>query len=104
MVKKTVKKAKRKTTVKKADNKHKVQFKLYSPESREVYLTGEFNKWSPIKKKMKKNEKGEWVTRVILPEGDHQYKFIVDGDWRNDPGATKYADNGLGSTNSVKVV
>ena len=98
------KKTTKKVTKKKVVLKHKVQFKFYAPEANDVFLTGEFNKWSPVKKKMKKNEKGEWLTRVILPEGDHQYKFIVNGEWINDPGATKFVDNGMGGTNGVKVV
>ena len=28
---------------------------------------------------------GDFVTIVDLPEGDHQYKFFVDGEWRHDP-------------------
>ena len=93
-----------KTSRKSGVIKHKVQFKYFGPDATEVILTGEFNKWNPVKKKMKKNEKGEWVTRVILAEGDHPYKYIVNGNWVNDPGASKYIDNGMGTTNSVKVV
>ena len=85
-------------------NKHKVQFKFYSPEAKEVYLAGSFNKWNPIKKKMKQNQKGEWLTRIILAEGEHHYKYIVDGQWINDPGAARYVDDGLGVLNSVRIV
>ncbi len=108
--KKVVKKVSKAVGVSKAkkslpeQNKHKVQFKVYAPEAKEVILTGEFNKWNPIKKRMKKNEKGEWLTRAILSEGEYQYKFIINGEWKNDPGAVKFVDNGMGSTNSVKVV
>ena len=56
---------------------------------------------------------------VELPEGRHQYKFFVDGDWVHDPGEvsnnTTYCfaitntcinsqecqDNGLGTLNNV---
>ncbi len=90
--------------VQKEDEKRKIQFKFYAPQANEVYLVGTFNKWNPIKKKMKINEKGEWLTRVILVEGEHQYKFIVDGEWVNDPGAERFVENGVGGINSVKVV
>ena len=89
---------------KKTVMKHKVQFKFFAPEVISVTLTGAFNKWNPIKKAMKRNEKGEWITRVILAEGEHPYKYIVDGVWINDPGAKKFTDNGMGGTNSVRVV
>ena len=100
-IKKTTKKISKKG---KTAEKHKVQFKVYAPNANEVILTGEFNKWNPIKKKMKKNEKGEWLMRVILAEGEFQYKYIIDGEWQNDPGALKFVDNGMGATNSVKIV
>lgn len=29
---------------------------------------------------------GDFVTIIDLPEGEHQYKFFVDGEWRHDPG------------------
>lgn len=29
---------------------------------------------------------GDFVTIIDLPEGEHQYKFYVDGEWKNDPG------------------
>ena len=84
--------------------KRKVQFKIYAPNANDVYLVGDFNKWNPIKKRLKMNEKGEWLTRSMLPVGEHQYKFIIDGEWVNDPGAVKYVTNGIGTQNSVRIV
>ncbi len=90
--------------MKKEESTRKIQFKFYAPQAKEVSLVGSFNKWNPIKKKMKSNDNGEWLTRVILSEGEHQYKFIVDGEWINDPGAERYVENGVGGLNSVKIV
>ena len=47
-------------------------------------------------KTSEKNAKGEWLTRVILPEGEHQYKYIVDGNWSKRSGAVKFSDNCMG--------
>lgn len=88
----------------KENNTRKVQFKLYAPNAKDVYLAGSFNRWSPIKKRLRKNEKGEWITRAVLAEGKYYYKFVVDGEWINDPGASGYEPNGLGTVNSVKIV
>lgn len=33
---------------------------------------------------------GDFVTIIDLPEGEHQYKFFVDGEWRHDPGLVSY--------------
>ena len=40
---------------------------------------------------------------VELPEGEYQYKFIVDGDWVHDPQEVS-VDNTLGSRNNVLTV
>lgn len=46
---------------------------------------------------------GDFVLIVDLPEGDHQYKFCVDGDWKHDP-KLKNIDNEIGSKNNLVTV
>lgn len=47
-----------------------------------VTISGTFSKWKPIQ--MVRSH-GNFVTIIDLPEGDHQYKFCVDGEWKHDP-------------------
>lgn len=47
-----------------------------------VMISGTFTKWKPIP--MVRSH-GNFVTIIDLPEGDHQYKFYVDGVWKHDP-------------------
>lgn len=47
-----------------------------------VMISGTFSKWKPIP--MARSH-GNFVAIIDLPEGDHQYKFCVDGEWRHDP-------------------
>lgn len=49
---------------------------------RQVYISGTFSDWKSIP--MVRSH-GDFVTIIDLPEGDHQYKFCVDGEWRHDP-------------------
>lgn len=49
---------------------------------KQVFISGTFSQWRPIP--MVKSH-GDFVTIVDLPEGEHQYKFCVDGEWRHDP-------------------
>lgn len=49
---------------------------------KEVYISGTFSDWKTLP--MVKSH-GDFVTIIDLPEGDHQYKFCVDGEWRHDP-------------------
>jgi 5'-AMP-activated protein kinase regulatory beta subunit len=64
---------------------------------KEVYISGTFTNWKPIP--MVKSH-GDFVTIVDLPEGKHQYKFLVDGEWRHDSHEPT-ADNGLGTENNT---
>lgn len=49
---------------------------------KDVYISGTFSEWKTIP--MVKSH-GDFVTIIDLPEGEHQYKFFVDGEWKNDP-------------------
>lgn len=48
---------------------------------KDVYISGTFSNWNPLP--MVKSH-GDFVTIIDLPEGEHQYKFCVDGDWKHD--------------------
>lgn len=48
---------------------------------KDVYISGTFSNWNPLP--MVKSH-GDFVTIIDLPEGEHQYKFCVDGEWKHD--------------------
>ncbi len=52
---------------------------------KEVYVCGTFNNWERIR--MNPSTK-DFSTLVNLEEGDYEYKFLVDGQWVNDPAST----------------
>ncbi|RLU22822.1 hypothetical protein DMN91_005100 [Ooceraea biroi] len=64
---------------------------------KQVFISGTFTGWKTLP--MVKSH-GDFVTIIDLPEGEHQYKFFVDGEWRHDPGL-KIVDNGMGSKNNL---
>uniref|UniRef100_A0A5F8GXV0 5'-AMP-activated protein kinase subunit beta-1 n=1 Tax=Monodelphis domestica TaxID=13616 RepID=A0A5F8GXV0_MONDO len=49
---------------------------------KEVYLSGSFNNWTKLPLTRSHNN---FVAILDLPEGEHQYKFYVDGQWTYDP-------------------
>ncbi|KAK5932625.1 hypothetical protein CgunFtcFv8_004315 [Champsocephalus gunnari] len=51
--------------------------------AKEVFVSGSFNNWA-TKIPLNKSQKN-FVAIVDLPEGEHQYKFSVDGQWTLDP-------------------
>lgn len=64
---------------------------------KQVYISGSFSEWKSLP--MVKSH-GDFVTIVDLPEGEHQYKFCVDGEWKHDP-TVRIIDNGMGSKNNL---
>ncbi|MEW7290038.1 glycogen-binding domain-containing protein [Aquimarina sp. 2304DJ70-9] len=53
-------------------------------KARKVVLSGSFNKWNENLFRMTKAEDCWTITLKIKP-GEYEYKFIVDGDWIEDP-------------------
>lgn len=71
--------------------------------AKDVYVSGTFNEWSTLKTRMIKNDSG-WVAILPLQPGKHQYKFIIDGRWMEDPQNYKREPDGQGGLNSVYFV
>ncbi len=76
-------------------------FTLQAPEASNVSVAGNFNGWNPGSIVAKKDRKGVWSTKVNLPPGTYEYKFVVDGSWVLDPANNKAVYNSVGSQNSV---
>eukprot|EP00088_Acartia_fossae_P043526 TRINITY_DN4587_c0_g1_i2.p1 TRINITY_DN4587_c0_g1~~TRINITY_DN4587_c0_g1_i2.p1 ORF type:complete len:298 (+),score=96.32 TRINITY_DN4587_c0_g1_i2:17-910(+) len=53
----------------------------YPGTGKEVFVCGTFSQWKKIP--MVKSQK-DFVALIDLPVGDHQYKFMVDGEWVHD--------------------
>ena len=84
--------------------KRRVTFKLFAPEAQEVLLSGSFNDWSYDATPLKKEPSGVWKTLVSLSPGTYEYRFIVDGQWRDDPECPLRVENPFGAENCVRVV
>ena len=70
-------------------SKKRKLFKLLAPQAESVYLAASFNDWDPHARPLKKDARGLWKTSVTLPLGKHEYRFVVDGEWRDDPAVRK---------------
>ncbi len=81
--------------------RRKVDFRLEAPEASQVYLAGAFNNWSLKKHPMKKQGNGAWEKTLMLPAGNYEYKFWVDGRWVEDPNNGRRCMNSFGSMNSI---
>jgi len=77
-----------------------VTFTLQAPDASEVMLAGDFNNWQGSKTPLKKGKNG-WQKKIVLKPGKYEYKFVVDGNWINDPNNSWCVTNSYGSQNSV---
>lgn len=75
------------------------------PTPQSVVVAGSFNGWSateaagawPLTR-----EGARFVSTRALPDGHHEYKFVIDGTrWIADPSNPRSAPDGFGGTNSV---
>jgi len=80
----------------------KILFSLIAPGATDVYLVGDFTNWEerPLLMERMKPRSRTFATALSLPPGRYEYKFIVDGEWREDPKAES-VPNEFGSRNSI---
>lgn len=69
-------------------------------DAKSVIVTGSFNDWSTKNYRMVLRNH-EWVLPIRLGPGKHQYKFIVDNKWIEDPVNDQWEYNQYGTKNSV---
>lgn len=66
---------------------------------KQVLISGTFSDWKAIP--MVKSH-ADFVTIIDLPEGEHQFKYCVDGEWMHDP-SHKVVQGEEGKTNTISV-
>ncbi|HOX55525.1 MAG TPA: glycogen-binding domain-containing protein [Candidatus Paceibacterota bacterium] len=89
----------------KADEAKSVQEFFYSaPEANSVQLVGDFTHWQRQPINLAKGPGGVWKTSVNLAPGTYHYRFLVDGQWRDDPQCTLRIPNIFGTNNMVREV
>ena len=80
-----------------------IEVKLHAPNARAVFVAGNFNGWDPRRTSLHKDSGGVWRTFLPLSPGRYEYRFIVDGQWMDDPLSPAYAPNPFGGLNCVLV-
>lgn len=90
---------KQRTTTKK-----KQEFGLTAPAAASVLLVGDFTHWQEKPVSLKKQPDGRWATAVSLTPGTYHYRFLVDGQWCDDPGCALVVSNPYGTHDAVRQV
>jgi len=96
-----VKKRKSQKSKSKMGELKKVNFSLLAPEAQNVSLAGDFNDWNANSHLLQKASNGTWEVNIDLNPGKYEYRFIVDGEWKNDPDCMSFTSNSFGSENCI---
>jgi 1,4-alpha-glucan branching enzyme len=92
------------TIMARKNNRQEQTFCITAPTARSVLLAGDFTHWQEKAIPMRKQAGGVWKTSVALPPGTHRYRFIVDGQWRDDPDCTLRVSNPYGGEDAVRQI
>ena len=84
--------------------RQRVTFSLKATRAKEVSLLGDFNNWDAAATPMKRDKNGIWKATLILSAGKYEFKFMVDGKWREASKAEPSVPNSFGTLNNVLVI
>jgi 1,4-alpha-glucan branching enzyme len=79
-------------------------FSLVAPGAKSVQLVGDFTHWNEHPIALRKGNGGLWRARTRLISGSHPYRFLVDGEWRDDPECRLRVPNPYGGQDCVRQV
>jgi hypothetical protein len=69
-----------------------------------IFVTGDFNNWEKQSTPMRQTRNGVWRVELDLPAGSrHEFRYIIDGQWRTDYHADGFTTNVYGEDNSVVI-
>jgi chromosome partitioning protein len=79
-----------------------VLFSYFDEKAGDVKLAGNFNDWAASDRyRLRRSGGGDWRLYLPLNPGLYQYKFIVDGEWKEDPENPSQVTGEFGEKNSV---
>jgi hypothetical protein len=84
-----------------AEQNRKAVLTFFDPKAKTVCVAGTFNNWSPNATPLKNGGCGEWTVELLLRPGQYEYRFVVDGEWMDDPRIPERLPNSYGGFNSV---
>jgi hypothetical protein len=77
------------------------EFRMEAPSAKSVKLAGDFTGWEQSPLDLVQSYDGTWFTIVPLLPGTYSYRFIVDGQWLDDPHCGSHVPNPFGSEDAV---
>ena len=79
----------------------RVTFQVTANPKSTVSLAGTFNQWDTKQHPMKDiNDTGTYTIVLMLPKGEHEYKFVINDNWIVDPECRDRVHHDCGTLNS----
>jgi chromosome partitioning protein len=78
-----------------------VVLKVAAPDAKEVFIAGEFNNWKLDESSRMEKTNGCWTKRLNLDSGKYRYRFVIDGNWSEDPANPATQLNSYGTLDSL---
>jgi 1,4-alpha-glucan branching enzyme len=82
----------------------RISLEVFHPDATEVFVAGSFNGWDPSATPLQPQGDGRWAVELILKRGKYEYRFLVDGQWMDDPLSPAYVSNPFGGLNCILAV
>jgi len=80
---------------------NEITLKVTAPDAKEVYLAGEFNNWKLDENSRMEQNNGCWTKSINLNTGKYRYRFVIDGNWTEDPSNPLKQVNPYGAMDSL---
>lgn len=78
-----------------------VVFSFTSTGAKEIFIVGDFNNWKINEACRMQHVNGKWEKKLKLLGGRYHYRFVVDGNWTEDPLNPDKEVNPYGSVDSL---
>ncbi len=79
----------------------RVEFMIDAGVGKTVAVAGTFNDWNTESKILvDRNHDGVYYGYLMLPSGEYEYKFVVDGVWCVDDNNSDITSNDFGTLNN----
>jgi 1,4-alpha-glucan branching enzyme len=88
----------------KSSKQGSIPFTFPASAAQQVSVAGDFNNWDTKSLPMHKGAEGVWHLNVALRPGRHEYRFIADGVWLDNPITVQKVVNAMGTENCVITV
>jgi 1,4-alpha-glucan branching enzyme len=79
-------------------------FSFAASAARRVQRIGDFTQRQEQPVHLHEQPDGVWQMATKLKPGEHHYRFLVDGQWQNDPECNLRVPNPFGCEDSVREV